>query len=177
MENIFIKNLINELETSGIEKNYSKGDLILKAGEIERNLYFITSGAVRIFLLSENEEHCIRFGFEGAIINSLSSYFREDASEFYIEAMRKTTLKVISKEKINEIISNDAESLLGYARLLETVIAQQLDREVDLLTFSPSERLKRVLERSPDLFQQIPLKYIASYLRMTPETLSRIMNS
>jgi hypothetical protein len=59
---------------------------------------------------------------------------------------------------------------------MEMVITQQIEREIDLLTVSPTERLKRVLERSPNVFQEVPLKYIASYLRMTPETLSRLRN-
>ena len=61
--------------------------------------------------------------------------------------------------------------------MLENLITQQMEREVDLLIESPAERLKRILERSPNLFQHVPLKYIANYLRMTPETLSRIRNS
>jgi CRP/FNR family transcriptional regulator, anaerobic regulatory protein len=61
--------------------------------------------------------------------------------------------------------------------MLETLLTQQIEREVDLLTASPTERLSRVLKRSPNLFQEVPLKYIANYLRMTPETLSRIRNS
>lgn len=53
----------------------------------------------------------------------------------------------------------------------------EIEREIDILTFSPAERLNRVQERSPHLFQEIPSKYIAAYLRMTPETLSRIRKS
>lgn len=173
----FTSDLVNSLKIVGVKKTFSKGEFILKEGEIERNLYFIESGAIRVFLLSEHEEQCIRFGFEGSIINSLGSYFRENPSEFYIEALRKTTLRVISKEKVSALVNKDFNSLTGYKSLLETVIAQQIEREVDLLTASPTERLNRVLQRSPDLFQHIPLRYIASYLRMTPETLSRIRKS
>jgi len=60
---------------------------------------------------------------------------------------------------------------------LEQLTLQQLEREKDILTSSPLERYKRVLKRSPQLFQEIPNKYIADYLRMTPETLSRIKKS
>ena len=94
-----------------------------------------------------------------------------------MEAIRKTTLKVIPKASLLQLINEDTESLKQYIGLLENLVTQQIEREIDLLTVSPSERLKRVLDRSPNLFQQIPLKYIASYLRMTPETLSRIRNS
>lgn len=176
-EQIFTTDLISSLKTAGVKRTFSKGEFILKEGEIERNLYFVESGAIRVFLLSAYEEQSIRFGFEGSIINSLASYLRESPSEFYIEAIRKTTLSVISKEKVSALANKDFDSLTGYKSLLETVITQQIEREIDLLTVSPTERLKRVLQRSPDLFQNIPLKYIASYLRMTPETLSRIRNS
>ncbi|WP_288880255.1 Crp/Fnr family transcriptional regulator [Pedobacter panaciterrae] len=173
----FTFNLINSLKISEVKKTFSKGEFILKKGEIERNIYFVESGAVRVFLLSEYEEQSIRFGFEGSIINSLASYFSESPSEFYIEAIRKTTLRVLPKEKVSALVNGDLDSLAGYKSLLETVIIEQIEREVDLLTVSPTERLKRVLQRSPHLFQHVPLKYIASYLRMTPETLSRIRNS
>jgi len=94
-----------------------------------------------------------------------------------MEAIRKTTVRLISKEKLMELVTESEESLIGYSSFLEMVISQQIEREIDLLTISPTDRLRRVLERSPNLFQQIPLKYIASYLRMKPETLSRIRNS
>jgi nitrogen-specific signal transduction histidine kinase len=81
------------------------------------------------------------------------------------------------KAKLLALVHENQDSLKGYIQLLETLVTQQIDREIDLLITSPTERLRRVLERSPNLFQQVPLKYIASYLRMKPETLSRIRNS
>jgi lipocalin len=56
-------------------------------------------------------------------------------------------------------------------------VYQQIEREKDILTASPRERYLRVLKRSPQLFQEIPDKYIANYLRMSPETLSRMKKS
>ena len=94
-----------------------------------------------------------------------------------MEAIRKTTVKVISKEQLQNIVNESSTSLKQYLALMEMLVTQQIDREIDLLITSPAERLKRVLQRSPNLFQEIPLKYIASYLRMKPETLSRIRNS
>lgn len=161
----------------GRQKVALRGQFILKAGEIERNLYFVKSGAIRVFYLTEFDEQIIRFGYKGSLINSLSSFINQKPSEFYIEAIRKTTLQVISREKLYQLVNENETSLKQYILLLETLITQQIDREIDLLITSPSERLNRVLSRSPNLFQEIPLKYIASYLRMKPETLSRIRNS
>jgi CRP-like cAMP-binding protein len=174
---VFMEKLIASIKKEGIKKVFSKGEFILKEGEIEKNLYYVESGAIRVFLLSEFEELTVRFGYKGSIINSLSSFMKKAPSEFYIDALRKTTIRIISKEQFYEIVNKDSESLKGYVDLLQLLVTQQIEREIDLLTVSPTERLKRVLERSPNVFQEVPLKYIASYLRMTPETLSRIRNS
>jgi CRP-like cAMP-binding protein len=158
-------------------KNLSKGEFLIKEGEKETHVYLVESGLVRVFLVSEFEEQTIRFGYSGSMINSLHSFITGQPSEFYIEALRKTTVRVLSKDALLELVHEDEDSLKSYVALLENLVTQQIEREIDLLTPSPVERLNRVLKRSPNLFQEVPLKYIASYLRMTPETLSRIRNS
>lgn len=160
-----------------IRKVVSKGEFLIKEGQVERNLYLVESGAIRVFYLTEFEEMTIRFGYKGSMITSLSSFIRETPSEFYIDAIRKTTVSVISKASLMQLVNESRENLVQYTALLESLITQQIEREIDLLITSPTERLNRVLKRSPTLFQEIPLKFIASYLRMTPETLSRIRNS
>ncbi|MBK9591692.1 MAG: Crp/Fnr family transcriptional regulator [Crocinitomicaceae bacterium] len=164
-------------QTEGIKKSLIKDELLLKEGQVENSLYLIESGAVRVFLLSELEETNIRFGYSGSMINSLASFLRQSPSEFYIEALRKTEIKILSREQILDFIHQSQAQLEGYTAFIESAFAQQIDREIDLLTPSPADRLERVLKRSPNLFQEIPLKHIASYLRMTPETLSRIRKS
>jgi CRP/FNR family transcriptional regulator, anaerobic regulatory protein len=64
-----------------------------------------------------------------------------------------------------------------WIKILEDLVIQQIEREKDLLTASPKERFERVLKRSPILFQEISNRHIANYLRMTPETLSRLKKS
>jgi CRP-like cAMP-binding protein len=159
------------------EKILKKGDYLISEGEIERNLYFIKEGAVKVFYLTEFEEHIVRLGYNGSILNSLSSFITERPSELYIEAIKQTTILMLSKQEFYNYVYRDEFTFREYNKFLEILITQQIDRELDLLVSSPSERLERVLRRSPQLFQYIPLKYIASYLRMTPETISRIRNS
>ncbi len=73
-----------------------------------------------------------------------------------------------------QFIRSDPERFDLWLTILEQLVYQQIERERDLLTASPADRYHRVLERSPQLFQEVPNKYIAAYLRMTPETLSRL---
>ncbi len=173
----FHQKLTQAIVESGVQKTFGKKETILKEGEIERHIYVIESGAVRLSLLSEMEDQSIRFGYSGQMITSLSSYINGTPSEFSLETIRKTTLRMVTKEQIEAIVYKDQDSMKAYISMLETLLTEVMEREIDLLTVSPVERMQRVLKRSPLLFQEIPLKYIASCFRMTPETLSRIRNS
>lgn len=166
----FIKKIFIAFEEKSKARLLKKGEFLLKEGLVENNLYLIEKGAVKIYYLSEYGEKIIRLGYNGSIINSLSSFLNGRPSELYIEAIRQTKVKIISRAVVQNIIDSSHD----YSNFLETILVQQLERELDLLEDSPARRLERVLQRSPDLFQHVPLKYIAAYLRMNPETLSRI---
>lgn len=151
-----------------------RNEYLKVSGSVDTNIYFIVNGSLKIFILDEIEERIIRFGYTGNIIVSLDSYLSERASEFYIQAIRKTIVKIISKTIFQEYINESEENKNLYTRMLEDLVMQQMEREKDLLTSSPIERFNRVLRRSPGLFQEVPNRYIANYLRMSPETLSRL---
>ncbi|MGB3465131.1 MAG: Crp/Fnr family transcriptional regulator [Cyclobacteriaceae bacterium] len=159
------------------EKTLKRNEFLVRKGDINSNTFYVDSGAIRVFLVINEEEHTIRFGYHGSIITPLHSFFEDDPSPFYFQAIRKTVVRCMPRNNLRNFIDTNQEGRQLYTRLLEELILQQMEREVDILTSSPAERLKRVLDRSPELFREIPLKYIASYLRMSPETLSRIANS
>jgi CRP-like cAMP-binding protein len=171
----FMQRLV-EVALQSEQRLLSRGAFLTTEGQTEKYLYYIEKGAVRIIYLTNHEEHTVRFGYEGSFINSLSSFIKQKPSEFHIEAIRKTAARAIPRAVFYSLVHSDQDMQTGYLAVVENLVAQQVEREVDLLTLSPALRLKRVLERSPNLFQQIPLKYIASYLRMSPETLSRFRN-
>jgi CRP-like cAMP-binding protein len=166
-----IKDLYDRTLT--IERN----EYLKVKGSIDTNIYFVESGSLRIFILDGYEEQIIRFGYSNDLIVSLDSFLTEKASEFYIQAIKKTVVKVIPKMTFIEYISESEQNKLLWVKQLEILIIQQLEREKDILTNSPKERYNRVLARSPKLFQEIPNKHIANYLRMSPETLSRLKKS
>ncbi len=85
-------------------------------------------------------------------------------------------MKIIPKYKIDAFLDKEDNQKLWIA-LLENLLLQQMEREKDILTPSTKERYLRVLRRSPRLFQEIPNKYIADYLGISAETLSRLKKS
>ena len=157
--------------------NLNRNEYLNVKGRVNTNMYFVKSGSLRIYVLDDVEEHTIRFGYKNSFFGALDSFITDEPSAYYIQAIKKTTLKVISKETFLELVNSSDDWKKLWQNLMADLIYQQLEREIDLLTSSPHERYQRVLQRSPQLFQEIPSKYIASYLRMTPETLSRIKKS
>lgn len=172
-----VKRLIEE--NCLVEKTLTleRGEFLKVNGSIDTNIYLIDAGSVRVFIMDEYEEQIIRFGYQGDIIVAVDSFLTESPSSIYMQCLKRTVLRVVQKSKFMAIIHSNIENLKLWNSILEFLILQQMEREKDILTASPQERFKRVLKRSPQLFQEIPNKYIASYLRMTPETLSRLKKS
>ncbi len=177
-------NIINELYNQIDAQNLWDKTLALKRndnlklqGTIDTHLYYIVSGSLKLSIMIGDEEQIIRFGYKDNFITALDSFITEKASPFIFQAIKKTEIKVITKSAYLELILQSEENKMMWDKLLEQLILQQLEREIDILTTNPKARYERVLARSPQLFQEIPHKYIASYLRMTPETLSRLQKS
>lgn len=151
-----------------------RNEFLKVRGSVDTNIYYIKSGSLRVFIEDEWEEHTIRFGYSGSLLVALDSFIKETPSDFYIQAIKSCSISVMQKSSFLNFIEEDHSHLMLWNTLKDHLLCDQLEREIDLLTASPLERYKRVFKRSPHLFQEIPSKYIASYLRMTPETLSRI---
>jgi CRP-like cAMP-binding protein len=172
-----LKSKINDLHLWSKEVVLKRNEFLIRPGAIEKHIYFIEEGTIRAFIEDEGEEQVIRFAYPDSIFTALDSFLTGKPTLFYIQAIKQCRLKGVEKDAFNELMQSSEENSRHYLLMLQELVGQQMEREIDLLTASPIERYKRVLERSPHLFQEIPNKYIASYLRMTPETLSRIKKS
>ncbi|MFT5821787.1 MAG: CRP-like cAMP-binding protein [Crocinitomix sp.] len=175
-----LQNLLIQIEAKALWQE----DLVLERneylnvkGKINTNLYFVANGSLRIFYLDEANEHTIRFGYENSFFGALDSFIKEQPSVYNIQALKKSALKVVSKDDFMSLVNSTLDNQHLWQEILSELVFQQMEREIDLLTSSPQERYRRVHKRSPQLFQEIPNKYIAAYLRMTPETFSRIKKS
>ncbi|PWN69386.1 Crp/Fnr family transcriptional regulator [Chryseobacterium phosphatilyticum] len=159
------------------KREFKRNEFLKISGSTDHQIYYIEKGSVIIFMNDEKEERIIRFGYKGNIVVSLDSFLSGKPSDLFIQAIKKTTVQIASKNDFYEFIRSDQENMNFWIKVLEDLVLQQLEREKDLLINSPRERFQRVLKRSPQLFQEIPNKYIANYLRMSAETLSRLKKS
>lgn len=172
--------LVNKIQMEGLwERDLAlrKGEFLVREGSIDSNMYFIAAGTFRIYVWNEDEELTIRFGYANDFIAALDCFVSGKPTMLNIEALKTASVKIVSKSAFLTLCRRDAEAGLLWDQILMSMVARQMEREIDILITSPEQRYQRVLKRSPKLFQQIPYKYIAAYLRMTPETFSRLKKS
>ncbi|MDY3316773.1 Crp/Fnr family transcriptional regulator [Riemerella anatipestifer] len=170
------QDLNNIIKLSEKTIRLKRNDLLKASASVDTNLYYITKGSFRVYLLNKEREQTVRLGYTGDFIVALDSFLSQKPSEFLIQAIKASEVKIIPKYKIDAFLDKEDNQKLWIA-LLENLLLQQLEREKDILTPSTKERYLRVLRRSPRLFQEIPNKYIADYLGISAETLSRLKKS
>jgi CRP-like cAMP-binding protein len=175
-----LNELINQIEIQELwepEIVLKRNEFLVEKGSTNTNFFLVLEGSMRIFVVDAAEEHTIRFGYRGNLIAALDSFLNEAPTELNIQALKKARLKAVQKKNLMKMVHSNPKNTTLWISILENFARQQMERERDILTNSPLERYHRVLGRSPQLFQEIPDKYIASYLRMSAETFSRIKKS
>ena len=145
---------MDRLLSCSLELGHPKGHRLLEAGKIESDIFFIKRGIVRAYVSHEGKDITFWIGKEGATIMSLKSYVKNEAGYETIELMEDSLLYCLKR--------SDLEFLQAEEKL------------IPLLFTTASERYRVLLERTPDLLQRIPLECLASYLGITPVSLSRI---
>lgn len=153
-----------------------RNEFLKEKESVDTNLYYIESGSLRIFVLEDFEEQTIRLGYKENFIVALDSFLTNKPSDLVIQAIKKSVIRVITKPQIDKFLETEKNRLV-WTKIFENLVLQQMEREIDILTNSPQKRYERVLKRSPQLFQEIPHRHIANYLRMSAETLSRLKKS
>ena len=151
-----------------------RNEFLIKKGQTESSLFFVLNGSMRIYFPNKEDEICVGFGHTGNLVCSYPSFIRNEPSEYFIQALAKTELMAINRDYFYSLFDPFRNIERAWRMLEEEALMGKIEREVEMLTFTPEERYHRLITRSPHIFQTIPRKYIASYLRMTPETLSRI---
>lgn len=160
-----------------IEKKNDRNELLYPKGKSENNIYFIKNGSMKICYDLKEQEIVVGFGYENTFIFDLPSFFTGQPSNFHIKAIKSSKLYGISKSKFYKELDRNLKLAKYWRQKTEQILLELVEREIDILTDSPKERYRRLKKRRPDLFQFIPNKHIASYLRMTPETFSRLKKS
>ncbi len=154
-----------------------RSEYLGNSGTTDQNVYWVEEGVLRISSTDAEREYGMRFAYSGELFSRLDSYIKAVPSRYQVQALRKTNLRAATKVDFEHTLKRHEGLSELWQEGLYQLIYDMLEREDDLMINDPQLRLNRVLKRSPRLFQEVPHKYIASYLRMSPETLSRLLNS
>lgn len=162
------------LESILVPMKYAKNEMILREGEICTNIYWVVKGLVRQFYYKNEKELTEYMATENNIVMCIESLFLEQPTHLQIKAIEPTVLIALPKADLEAVAMKSVNIQILYRKILEeSLILSQI--HADMLRFeSAQDRYQKLIKRQPQLVLRAPLVYIASYLQMTPETLSRV---
>lgn len=165
---------LDTLESILVPMHFAKGEMIVKEGEVCRNIYYLNKGLVRQFYFKNDKEVTEYLGVDGNIFMCIESLFKEEPSYLQAEALEPSEVFALPKAQLEMIAISNVNIQMLYRKILEeSLIISQI--HADLVRFeSAQNRYRKLCKISPQVVLRAPLVYIANYLQMSPETLSRV---
>jgi CRP/FNR family transcriptional regulator, anaerobic regulatory protein len=155
-------------------KKLKRKEFLCQEGQVCHSVAFINQGCLRYFYLTDGEEKTGQFFFENAWYTDYESFLTGEPSKQNIQALEPSELLILSKTVLHELY----ETLPKFERfgriMAENAYLGSRKNNVSYLTLSPEERYQQLIRERPKLLERVSLKYIASYLGIKPESLSRI---
>lgn len=157
-------------------RKVKKRTKLLKLGEVEKYISFIDKGVVRFFIPKENKEKEITFGFcfNNEFVSAYDSFLTQSASLYELETLTNVEMWSMSYEDLQEVYKKTTIGNTIGRLSSERLFLIKSKREQSLLNETAEKRYLNLFDERPKLIKEIPLKYIASYIGVTAQALSRI---
>ncbi len=165
VKNFFIK--------EGSIKEYKKNEFFVQQGQKHDYAGFILKGGFRYLgYTSEGKEQIVGYSFETDFVVDYGSFQVQKNASIDAQAMKNSTVLLLGHDELNTFYDHQRKNIRG--QLAETLLEDIYSRLVSLYCDSPKERYLKLVERYPDILTLVTLKEIASFIKVAPETLSRI---
>ncbi|MBK9146239.1 MAG: Crp/Fnr family transcriptional regulator [Flavobacteriales bacterium] len=159
------------------EYAFSRGAFISRVGKVEDRFYIVAQGVQKLSFPHDGADICVGFAYGGSWSGEYGSFITRQPARFDVVAVTDSILLGITHGDLQRLYA-ELPVLERWGRLIaEEALLGRAAREIEQMSLSAGERYERLVKRSPQLLQLVPQKDIASYLRMTPETLSRLRRS
>lgn len=155
-------------------RQYKKGTVLLKEGQVSTEAYFVLEGCVRQYYVVDGEEKTNNFFTEEQWVISINSFREQKPSGHYLDCCLDSSLVVGNREKEESLYKRFPRLESVSRKVMEKVFAEQHEIMSSYTTDTAEQRYLKLLKSRPDLFQKIPQYQIASYIGVKPESLSRI---
>ncbi len=151
-----------------------KDEYLFQEGETRKTLGFILKGIVRIFFLKDGNDITCEFRMENMVVGNFESILLGLPSSRYFAPTEETMLATINYDELNKLLAKSNKLEQARILMLQQNLGESITKSDNYILYNPEQRYLHLLETNPSLPQRVPLKYIASYLGITPVSLSRI---
>ena len=159
-------------------KSVAKNEFLLKDGEVCNATYFVEKGLLRMYSIDKNgKEHIIQFAPEKWLISDRSSLYFNEKSNYYIEAVEESEILLLKNDFFKNMGLHFPKTAEKNDLLLQKHIRNLQNRVNSLLAETAEERYMNFIKMYPDILLRVPQWMVASYLGITPESLSRVRKS
>lgn len=150
--------------------------ILLEEGKVADKLYLIRKGCLRLFFYNDGKDITFQFFFEGDFVASFDSLYKRTPSLFYLESIEPAEVAAIKRNDFYAIIKDDPRWRQAYEEKLIDRFHTYQQLFLSRIKNTPQQRYEELLKEYPNIIQRVPQHYIASYLGITPVSLSRIRN-
>ncbi len=156
------------------KKSLKKKEFLLQDNKVCNFIAFIANGSIRHFHIKDGVEKTCDISFDNTWVTDYQSFTYETAGKMNLQTLEATTVFIISKQNLCRLYK-ECSKYETFGRLMAEQVAQRATEiAMSLSSEKPEERFQNLIKKQPDLFQRVPQKYIANFLGISPESLSRI---
>lgn len=155
-----------------IYKKIKRFEFLVEKGEIDTNMYFILKGAFRSYIVQNGQEYRDVLRCTNDLYCNYISFINQTPSRYYLQALSNAEILGITRADYYQLVEDNWKIERMWRKETEQLFIYRIARD-HVLRLKAKDRIKHFLQVKPALFKEIPNKYLASYLRMSPETFSR----
>lgn len=169
-----ILEIINNNEIEVVRKEVKKGEVLIREGENSSKIYYIKEGILRLWHNNYGEEITLQFFFSNQFVSSFESYLYNRESKFTLEAVSNSTIMELDRAILEKLLQKDPKLKEEIYHYINDRFIDYIDLFLSRIKNSPQERYEELMIINPILLEKAPHYMIASYLGITPVSLSRI---
>ncbi len=167
-------NSINKIVELGEIEFINKKEKFIQQGHLDRRIAFVISGLFRGYINHDGEETTLWFSAEHDIIASYHGLLLNEASKMEYQALEDASLFVLSYDDLKILATKDSEIALTLIEMLENLLIESLQRNERFILLDAETRYLNLVKNKPNILQRVPQKLLASYIGITPVSLSRL---
>ncbi|MCI1983725.1 MAG: Crp/Fnr family transcriptional regulator [Bifidobacteriaceae bacterium] len=162
------------VKSAGIRRQYAKGDVLLCEGDVAHRLFFVERGGLRLWHNDDGRDITVQFFFEGHVVSSFESLYLKVPSLFSISCIENSDVTVVDGTGVLQDAAQSPEMMRIVANHISHRFIDYTKYFLDRIEKAPEDRYRSLAAREPELVSRVPQHELASYLGITPVSLSRI---